>query len=234
MLNTDGNNSNPAGGPVSPDVLLASVSRQLRTLYVNAYRSYHASRKGTTTAWGARAIPRWDGGADSYGKVHPPIWPRVAQFCLAMGIDPGRLVRTAFDGWLDARRQLQPPTPEVLLSPVTLARAQQPDFEDAALARHRQERVFRVELTLLQRQGYSVADAVHQIVSDQTLGLQPLFRYCVASSLANGAWMTQLRAQALLEYLFNRQGYDQTWNGLVPAELIATANTLLPAPGEMR
>jgi len=226
---------------MSPDLTSEDAREQLaqhcRLLYVANYRRFKEQRTGTPCDYGSRPLPQWDGGSGADGRRHSRVWPKLAQFCLERGVNPMELIRSNFRAWENAGYPT-PPTPVQLMTEQALARHQ----EDAPFVREqleidlwRQQSAFTSGVTLrIHFSGYSRQSAERITIVDRSRSFTPLFRYCAAMAVGIYDLAERYRANALYEYWFDRQAYDEIWGAVIPPALKQAADQLFAGVGTGR
>lgn len=193
------------------------LSSRVRELYVRAYRA-HREIRGISCDYGERRIPHWDGGVDSYGKNHKPIWPKIAHKLRQNNIDPSAAVRAAFADWKGG----DPPRPTVLLSETVLQSA----LEAMEVRRQR----LRADLPLMLQafeQGRMSFDLLcgsknelaiaRAVLRDPAVPLSCVFRYCLAAALGFDDLASLFEAGAVSETAFLAEDYIAAWGDFIPA-----------------
>ena len=154
----------------------------IREAYVVARRDALERKTGRPSAYGTGRIPKWDGGTDSVGRRHKPIWPKVAKYLASKdGVDIPTFMAAQF---VDGR--LRKPTE--LYAASAWKRYEEYIAASAALVAQKLKGD-----TIRFKQ--AVADAAfhtsgedkktlwYLALSNPLAQLSPLFRYCVAISL---------------------------------------------------
>lgn len=198
---------------------LIALSKQLRTFYVLAFREHELRKRGVLSDYGSRPIARYDGGKDSAGYTFKPLWPKVAEFVLANGLDGQTLVNAVFRSWDETK----PPPPNLLLSRRVLSDyAAYAEFERHELANllNSYQVRFQTEVYVRQKQtGRDTEAAAAAVIEDGLCSFSPLFRYCMAEAAGHARLAAKFHDSAFQQYLLRRTGYDQTWGDVIPAQL---------------
>jgi hypothetical protein len=205
---------------------IEDLSQLIRKAFIDETKGQRQARGGLIWNVSYTPPPRWEGGRDSSGKIHQPIWPRIAEFSLKNELDPLAHVRAQFD------RSLRPPTPGFLLTDESLDRyrSQIASFEkelrfDCTVQLDR----IHVEVSCLQSlSDYSELECWVSVLWGPYPELRPLCRYCIA------VWLIQSHGQhpslmqlkegyrhaACLEFLGYPGLYRKILTDLIPKNLV--------------
>lgn len=198
------------------DSYFTEIGRQIREDYVQGRRRFYEARTGVTSDFGSSLIATWDGGLDSHGKTHQPIWPKIAKFLEQQTIAPEFLVQLVFANWAD----ITPPLPTHFLSPVVVKQ-----YLDAVPALHaRLEHSLKNQWHLLNTHrvihlsnGATEQEAACWAIADESLPFMPLFRYIVAERLNYTDLQTAIAEKARRQVRATRQLLSATtWAQLIP------------------
>ena len=179
----------------------------IRSIYCAEYR--RACPAAAT--YGDEEIPHWDGGRDSFGRNHRPIWPRLADFFMQHQLDPIVYIQAAFA----LRRGRTPPAPNTLTHGDILSHYYQITAErssEIAESWHRQREVVQTEIWALKRLYPAQTDRAIQVTAicdRHRVQAGPLLRYCMATEFGLHELAADFLRQAAVEYLFNRIAYDR-------------------------
>jgi hypothetical protein len=228
-MDADSRTRSPARAPgpgltVDSDAVLGALAVHVRRIFVAHYRY----AKGGASSWGSRPMARWDGGEDARGRVHQPVWPRIARLLAAHQIDPNRFIEAQF---LARKGGDDVPQPNMLLAASAMAAYHARPPESArllVLAWHAQMQHLEVEAGAresLYRETPEVA--AFYILASPLSELSGLFRYCVACQAGNAALKAMFADAALHQYVFRRHAYDRAWPDQVPPELVRLADAFL-------
>lgn len=196
-----------------------ALGRLVRTLYVLNYRRQEAVKFGTPGMYGAKRMPRWDGGADSSGRKFKPVWPRIAQHLQSIDGDPERYIAAQFmDLGLDT-----PPFPNMLASAAAtkkyreFARTFEQRLKQELLAQHG---YLLMEIERLTRiRGLSETDATLTALADPLVSLSGLYRYCIAERIGERTLAERFHDGALPQYFCVATTYDRAWGDFIPGGL---------------
>lgn len=198
------------------DQVVVDLATQIRNIYCLCFREFTGKRE-----YGKNDMPYWDG--DPTGAVtgsrRKNIWPSIAQRVVQLQADPFQYVKAQFHFASDLSK---PPQPNMLLGERAAG------FYDAyrlQVRRNLEEKVssddnqIRVNMLPLELNlGWSHEAALDYALRSQACGASALLRYCHAVG-ANLAIATDLRAHALMQYMFQMAEYDAVLNGRIPEEL---------------
>lgn len=197
------------------------VAQDIRTEYVRGRRAWE-SNKGVVIVKPYIPGQRLDSPVyDSNDELlTESLWVRAAKFLLGAGFDPLACVNSMFT---DAFNSSRTPWPESLISPCSSR-----IFEIATEESRRQlpaAFAFQQQLcrrtTCLIREDEELAGAAlfSRVLLDDTNGLSPLFRYCLARSVGLNVASDRFFKAALLQYLVHTDTYDKVWDNWVPQSL---------------
>lgn len=201
--------------------LVEQTAAQIREIYCTERNRWHMEHERKVTAWGAVAIPRYDGGTDNLGRVYQSAWLTLAQFALSHGLDPKRFIRSQF-----ATRMAKPPEPTHLGSSSAVAVYRFQEKADIAeltrLFEYQKERAL-AEFDKLQpcraRRGWSDRDVHRAVLGNQLVPLSALFRYCIAERDGHTDLADAFHDDAIIQYLAQRDDYDQVWGDWISPTL---------------
>lgn len=208
------------------EALEQQLGQQLKSAYT-VEREFYEQQRDRTRKRGYKPNKNWDGVAkddyDPESTGRDNIWIKTAVHLHSRGIDPADFVRLVFSAIND--KVDAPPLPNQLLSPKTFAKytkgARTLPLEVAgafetqrALAKSR----VCVKVRLCQK---STADAVEEVLYDETLALSALFRYCLAVSMKGKGKQFEdaansFKERAALQYVRHKAQYDESWTCIPP------------------
>ena len=189
-------------GEITEDVLPGFIRR----IYCSEYRVACPS----SPDYGNEAIPHWDGGVDSFGRNHRPVWPRLATFFTQHQIDPIVYIQAAFA----LRRGRTPPAPNTLMHGDLLSHYYQVTAERRTAVSEawlRNRKAIENEIWALKRfypNHPESAVRVTAICDTHRIEAGPLLRYCMAVEFGLMELAGDFLRPAAVEYLCNRVGYD--------------------------
>ncbi len=203
---------------------LAATAAQIRKLFVACFRNAKLHREGVASDWGARHMPKWDGG-DGDTASYEPIWPKVARVCLEGQMDPGAFVSSQFDRTGKGSERI--PLPNILLGERAVDRYQ----THQAGAVERLRRALNVQMIAFSEEtksreherNLSTTAAAETVLRDRTFDLSGIFRYCLAVKGKAPVAAEKFFDSAVQEYVFQRRAYDAAWGDLIPDALKTAA-----------
>ncbi len=202
-----------------PEARLRRVCGTIRALWVAEYRHWYSKYHGKKTDYGARKMPKWDGGVDAKGRRHEAVWPKVAAYCVLNRLDPPRLIRAYFA----SAKPPALPLPTYLLGPRALEVYRlgpvDAEIDLKSSLDHQigvlQTEIFRHKHVHRRDQG----EAVRAALRDGSRGFSPLFRYCVAWRGNDAVAAKPHASDAFAQYAFNPEAYDRAWGDMIPDRL---------------
>lgn len=194
----------------------------IRAIWV-AERSAHDAKFGIRSDWGARHMPQWDGGETASGRRAKPVWPKIAAFCLAHGIDPEVLIKLIFDDW----GRSVPPPPNVAHGDYALKRYEEyrkkhnsgSARELVAIGFESQKAQARIAIAFYASWGLPREKVWRLGILGDAQPLSVLFRYCLAKSENFEDLANEFKDKALMQYLSDVESYDVVWGDWIPQEL---------------
>jgi hypothetical protein len=210
----------------SPEDILADTANVIREVYIEERRNLHASQTGMPSYYAPGK--HWDGGEPKPhqpGKYTEPIWPKIAKFVLDFSVDPEKYVRTQFRLRAANAAILQP---NMLTTQVAMAKYRQASSENFTREMLREEfEQQKLALTLAIARyndfpGWTENERHCSMISDSTVHITPLMRFCVANSLGITRIADYYYDDAQRQYLWQPDDYDKIWKGWLP-EFFTTA-----------
>lgn len=211
--------------PVSGAVSVAQLAQVVRAIYI----ACHRERTGSSD-YGDKPMPQWDGGETRFGVQRRSAWTPLVRFILQHNLDPVAYIRAQF--WAHPERQ--PPSPVSILTANSLVRYQ----EYAEQVPGQLRRAHRTNLlsvnghveALINELNWVPQRAIRYALLETTAVVATgLFRYAMAVDRGITDVAQQFRDHALLQYMLQKQAYDDGWKGLepsIPPELFAEATRL--------
>lgn len=203
-------------GSLSPALVV--LSKRIRRLYAEDRSIYETLRSGVEFVY---IVPRrYDGeiAIEPEQKGTPSIWLCLAEWMLANEVDPDRYIHEAME-YCD---QKGAPEPYQLMTEWRLEEYRQSDdLVDLAGAL-----TFQVELcstkisNAVTLAGMSKNLACAFTLTDDSLELSALFRYCIACSMSGEKFKliaTQYEQDAVVQYWHRRDRYRKYWSRILPA-----------------
>lgn len=171
---------------------------------------------------------QWDGGQDSYGRNHRPIWPKIARFFVARGYEPMDYIRVQFFRAAAGRI----PQPNQLISNTAVEIYQEhlqgpPKNLQATLA-WEIESVKSEMLPYQQALNWSFTQALEWALRNEaTVKASPLVRYCLAFEYGLNNIAELFYDRALVQYVVQKDAYNAAWPaGVLPEPLRNAAEAL--------
>lgn len=204
----------------------AALTRRLQVIADEVRRVYIMQcriKKGDPD-YGRHNMERWDGGRDSNGRRHNPIWPKIAANIATYEADPFDFIVAQF--WQVSTRV---PLPNMMIGQEALARyqtyqehcgkslAQQLDYELMLV---------QAELVPLMRAGREYVRAVRYAVSASFTKISTLLRYCIMVQEGQQDLAAVYHDRALFQYTFQKAAYDSAWGSRIPELLKEEGETL--------
>lgn len=199
----------------------------IRDEYCRVRNRWHMEHEMKHTNWGARPIPKYDGGEDVHGRQHQNIWRKIAVFVIKHNLNPTRYVQAQFN-----IRVSKPIEPTQLLTEYSLSlyEAQESisEKEIARLFEMQKEQVL-VECDKLRpcrARGWSDKDITRAVLGNQLIPLSALFRYCIAKKEGYDDLAEEYKVEALTQYLAYPDAYDRIWGEWIPSDFRSEARQL--------
>lgn len=220
--------------------MLERMSDGIRAYYISKRRKFEEARTGRASKYTPGNW--WDGGkVPRSGVVRGNFWLRAAKQLCSRSIDYQPFIDFVFERHQVehiADRNMYCPYPNTLTS-----KQAQDDFlcaerSDAALERRRgvfksQQQVAHSAIMRYEQYGlYGGKTKVLQaVLTDSSLSLSALFRFCVAHHEGLQDVKEFYREQALLQYGRSVRGYDQVWKEWIPGDLREDAAAVFQGSG---
>lgn len=179
-----------------------------------SHRTLHDSRRMARKRYSVNT--RWDGQADSLGRVYPAVWPVIAEFMLERGFDPDACIAARFAEVCGTDKQVWPNT---------IAAEQYVDAYDSACdskarsicAKLRlQSLTCRSDIIGLEVDGYSRREACELVLLDRQSPYSPLFRFCLARSEGLRDVWPSFVTGAVIQFLMSPEAHVQVWGDWLP------------------
>jgi hypothetical protein len=204
----------------APPIADASLADRTREAYLQRREELNAILGNSEPDLRSRPIPRWDGGVDSYGRQHSPIWPRIAEFLRQRGI--GNPVH-----FISANMSAGCPLPPELMTENAVKRYY--DYEECLpgkIACRLNGDVGRFEFAVLETRLLYPELTSDREVCEHVLrnhvspDLSMLFRYCKAVSEKMASVAEIYEDLALEEFQHCPELYREHWKNILPARLM--------------
>ncbi len=201
--------------PMSPVAACRDRMEQLvRSVYIAQRRE--AGDRG----YGEREMARWDGGEDSFGVNHQRIWPRIVAHIARIGANPIQYIVAQFH---KVRRD-RLPLPNQLLGDAAVDRWSV--YVRLAVTDLRQQLKWEMDsvngkvLTLQNGLKWPRERAIrYALYNVREVQATALLRYCLAVDFGVADIAEHYHEQALAEYAFQKQAYDESWQTCIPPTL---------------
>lgn len=207
------------------------MAQQLKSAYTIERVCYESCRDGKASSY--QPSKRWDGieveEVDGVSEEVPleNIWLKVAKDLHAKGIDPVFYVRRIFstiNGKLSS-----PPLPNQLLSNQSLQRYKKGvESLPVEIELAYKYQVSLAKTRILSQQtlyGRTMVQATLRVLTDVTLSLSALFRYCLARNMqANGfveafaELAEEYKVEAAIQYVRHQSEYSRIWGRSIPED----------------
>jgi hypothetical protein len=160
------------------------------------------------------------------------VWQRIVDWCDARKIQPEEYVRSAF---VDLEMLLAAPEPNQLMSQRYMAKWEK--ISDGMVERLRvslisQKSIARRHIIVNQSfHGDTPEFAQRLVLTDSSLDLSPLFRYCLAVSIGTKPMRKiarKFQAEAVLQFECHRTLYKTVWASVLPEGFSAMSKRLYP------
>jgi hypothetical protein len=202
---------------------LATLATHIRQLWVHENQAFELKRKGQSSDWGMKKMPKWDGGVDSRGAHHKNVWEEIARFCTVHDLQPELLVKALF---YDA---VYTPMPNQAHGDYALkkySRYNDPQTRQEIRTNIRSEfeaqrsyAASRVET--YKAYGNKTGDEALRLVALNTTGpLSQLFRYCLLKNMGSLV-ANDYEDVARRQYMRHPDLYDEIWGNWIPNNLRA-------------
>jgi hypothetical protein len=204
------------------DEQLEAFAQRIRDLWVAEYRDFELRTKGKATGWGSRRMSKWDGGETEDGRIHKPVWPKIAVFCLEHGLEPDVLIHALFYRKVD-----YPPMPNQAHGGHALEKYNEYTAPGTRMEiktellhafESQKQRVLADVFSKVQYYKLDEKAAWRITVASKDTPLTPLFRYCVARNQGWEEVATQYEPSATRQYRRFADVYDEVWGDWVPTD----------------
>lgn len=196
---------------------LQDLAELIRKVYWEERARFRKKFDPNAAHVGPHEVPCWDGGEDSRGVRHKPVWPKIAAYFLQQQLPVELTIRAFFDGVLGT----DPPKPNMLLSVRLPAQVAAHPAEVMAKLRRAydsdksQAQVFYAN----QRRFTSLSDEqiARLTIYTSDAEMSPLFRYSLALTSGN----TDL-AHDYVEFGFRQyQNYPDAYDQIFGVDVMA-------------
>lgn len=173
--------------------------------------------------YGKHPIPQWDGGENEFGtKYRTSVWPKIAVTLAKLGAEPWQYMDVQF------RYSAGIPRPNQLLTDTAIERwaAARGDVDQRMREQLlRDSNQLQVGVTpIMKNLNWDENRAMRYVLANARLfGITPLFVYCTAVKYELEKIAAGIHQRALLQYLFESDGYSRIWGDFVPKALMDEA-----------
>lgn len=190
--------------------LIDLLSKHIRGRYIE----FRRTRPGDA---GYEPHPKWDGGTDTRGSRHQPIWPKIAEFMFEHRLNVSACLALRFE--LSDHSKMAP-MPNTLMSQRHL-----PDFRRVSEVSDPELRYsLRAEKSLCRVEMFEAAEEFDMngkpvwryVIGNDELGFSPLFRFCLAYSEDLDDLADSYKLEAILQYVVAMDNYDKAWGNWIP------------------
>lgn len=201
--------------------LLNGLAQRVRAAYSREF-TMHAARWGNPGRRQFHASMWWDGGVrrDADGTVvskRQNIWLKVADWLLQQQIHPEVYMANRFRA---AGRF--PPRPNQLIGQRFLDEFRDENKwrrEEVQIEFHDQQQTAKQKLHFYAALGWSNQQAWEGLLEEESGGLSPLFRYCLAVAEGYHDFAETVHDEAWLQYVVDYANYDKVWGAWIPERL---------------
>jgi hypothetical protein len=199
---------------------VARAAERVRAAYVAHVQDHRLKRSGIEIRYRPKAC--WDGGYDpSSRRNYRPVWPRIAERIMDVGLDPVDAVKVLFDFWPNESS----PTPNDIATEENILRTKNRKKTEAinvATAIKTQTEVFRSALwsSSVTNKDPDPTAPVRYVLNCLGFDLSPLFRYCIALSGGYSEQAARWHRAAAAQFEENPEAYVQYWKTLLPAHML--------------
>jgi hypothetical protein len=205
---------------------LDQLAKQVRQEYFYARRLYAIRIDQSVDMDANKTYSYWDGGRDSRGVNHQPIWPRIVKNATKHNLHPLNLVKAVF-----AIREGGPaPTPNMIASRTAIEEYERYlkifhtdiEYEFRAFQEAAKKEVWKLKQILPtgDKQVWRMA------IASPTLSCSALYRYILAVSVNQYDLAESCRQSAELDYLQYPDDYDRVLADYLPEDFRRNARRL--------
>ena len=214
----------------SADQIVQDVAKKIRDLFIDRYqlhiRATDPSRDVTTSLH-----PRWDGGQDSRGVNHKPVWLELARYSITHQIEPADWVDTLFH--LTHHFDHQPRPTDLYQDVVvqSVGRSESRRYADILAAVRAELLVIRRELFFnLAYSGLSPDVVKRTVILSPALEVSPLTRYVIAGKENQPDLVNSLTSSARAQFSCSSEAYIEAYGSYAVhlQSLIPTSKRMEP------
>lgn len=206
------------GAILAPMTPVASCRDRMEQLVRDIYIAQR--KEAGDDGYGDREMARWDGGEDAYGVNHQRIWPRLVAHLANLGASPIEYIVAQFH---KARRD-RLPLPNQMFSDAAVERWR--TYRQTVAGDLRRQLTWELDsvngkvLTLQSGLKWQRERAVrYALLNTREVQATALLRYCLAIDFGMPDIAERYHEQALVEYTFQKQAFDESWQTCIPQVL---------------
>lgn len=212
--------------PVDLAGILERIADEIRGLYIRRRRDLEGAHTGRKSHY--LPGPHWDGGVTKKGHQRSSIWLKVAEFCVEHGLDHFNYVSQLF---INSSPRFIPQPNHLTSARVLESYRQESCYSSASSQTAYIAEAFEAEKDRLASRLHDWADIINYddsreytevevqraILGDGSIGLTPLFRFCLAIQKKQDDIAEEYYGGALLQYIKYPEAYSAVWGSLIPA-----------------
>jgi hypothetical protein len=207
----------------SAETIIDSLEDKVRACYIAVKRKVSGNLE-----YGKQGMERWDGGQDKNGRLHKPVWPKLAKHIVNLGADPAQYIQAQFN---NARKD-RLPLPNQLMSPRAVSCWERHTRDAPKALADRLERemaaIFGSTRTLCDSLKWPLTRALRYSLLDvKGVAASVFVRYCCAVETGYDDIADTFRERAVVDYVFQRSLYDRVWSENIPASVKEEANAMV-------
>lgn len=208
------------------DDMLAKIAEAIRTRFMSQ-RAMHLRILDVASSASDNVSslhPAWDGGQDSRGAMHKPVWPKLARFALDKSIDPVH--------WVDALFSMtylfsHPVRPNDLQNPQVLKKVKDWWYEKSLDREHAMttQLINMLGCQWSRRMGTSLSEeaVARTVIVDPRLDAPAIVRYVIALHYGHKDLAKKLQVDAIRQYLVDPSVCDRVLAEFLPESFKALA-----------
>lgn len=205
---------------------LDETSRRVRLTYYLERQLFMQRVRGTADeSLNEHGTKKWDGGIDSRGVSHKPIWPKIVKYAVTQNCDPEQLVRSVFRVW----KGIQPPLPTMTMTEEAVKACRSFKTENYEFLKHKLEAFQREAEQAFMLKSMARPDELptklwREVIVSPTISAGALFRYCLAISTCQSDLARMALDNALTEFVANPEEYAKLLGDQLPDSFYRQAN----------
>lgn len=199
------------------DEFFDELCKQVREAYILERRFYEERVSRKSSNFGSFKVPHLDGGTDSFGRRHKSVWPKITKFMLDNGLSPRDYFRSVFDLWCGSSA----PNINAFMSDKALAigkKYQRIAREQLLHSFYAQKRRAKQEILVTRNYQpiWSDTDVYRYVITNSTLNLSALFRYCLAINTKQDDLAEIYLIPAIIQYISHPEEYNEIIKNIIP------------------